>query len=476
MSLQQESCERQEPSHSINKNVFTSQIRCPVMQPVLQLALDHENLARALKVAKEAVAGGADWLEAGTPLIKSEGLNAVRALRNEFPSVTIVADMKIIDAGRLETECAAKAGANIIHVLGPASDSTIKECIEAARRYDAKIVVDLLGLGSIERMVQRAKQVELMGAFAVCIHTPIDMQMRGKLPFDDLKAVASEVGLPIAVAGGINSETAVDAIETGASIVIVGGAITKSPDAKKATEVIKKVIATKVAVETELFKRRDEKGIAEVLAKASAADVTEALHNTGAMAGIKPIVTGAKMVGRALTVWTYPGDWSKPIEAIDIADEGQVIIIDAGGMPPAVWGEKATKSCLQRKLAGVVINGAIRDVANIREMRFPAFAKLITPVAGEPKGQGMIDVPVRIGGQYIRTGDWIVGDDDGVVVIPQEKAVEVANRAQGVVEREEREMTEIEQGNTLGKVSELMRWEQLRKKSSAKDHDKQQSS
>jgi 3-hexulose-6-phosphate synthase/6-phospho-3-hexuloisomerase len=435
------------------------------MQPVLQLALDHENLARALKVAKEAVAGGVDWLEAGTPLIKSEGLDAVRALRREFPGVPIVADMKIMDAGRQETECAAKAGAEIIHVLAPASDATITECIEAARRYDAKIAVDLLGLQGRDQMVQRAKEVERMGAFSVCVHTPIDMQMRGELPFDDLKAVASAVSIPVAVAGGINSETAVDAIRAGATIIIVGGAITKSPDAKTATQTLKKVIATGVPVATTFFKRGDEKGIAEVLAKTSAADVTEALHNTGELAGIKPIVHGVKMVGRALTVWTYPGDWSKPVEAIDVAELGQVIVIDAGGMPPAVWGEKATKSCLQRKLAGVVINGAIRDVANIRQMKFPAFAKLITPAAGEPKGQGMIGVPIKIGGQYIRTGDWIVGDDDGVVVIPQEKAVDIANRAQVVVEREDREMTEIDQGSTLGKVSELMRWEQLRKKS-----------
>lgn len=434
------------------------------MQPVLQLALDHENLARALKVAKEAVAGGVDWLEAGTPLIKSEGLDAVRALRREFPGVPIVADMKIMDAGRLETECAAKAGAEIIHVLAPACDATITECIEAARRYDAKIAVDLLGLQGRDQMVQRAKEVERMGAFSVCVHTPIDMQMRGELPFDDLKAVASAVSIPVAVAGGINSETAVDAIRAGATIIIVGGAITKSPDAKTATQTLKKVIATGVPVATTFFKRGDEKGIAEVLAKTSAADVTEALHNTGELAGIKPIVHGVKMVGRALTVWTYPGDWSKPVEAIDVAEPGQVIVIDAGGMPPAVWGEKATKSCLQRKLAGVVINGAIRDVANIRQMKFPAFAKLITPTAGEPKGQGMIGVPIKIGGQYIRTGDWIVGDDDGVVVIPQEKAVDIANRAQVVVEREDREMTEIDQGSTLGKVSELMRWEQLRKK------------
>ncbi|MHC5034818.1 MAG: 3-hexulose-6-phosphate synthase [Planctomycetota bacterium] len=439
------------------------------MEPTLQLALDFVNLDQALRAAREAVEGGAEWLEAGTPLIKSEGLDAVRALRGEFPSATVIADMKVMDAGRVETECAAKAGANIVHVLGAASDATIAECVEAARRYDARITVDLVGLETRERMVRRAVEVEQMGAAFVCIHTPIDMQMRGELPFDDLKAVASEVSVPVAVAGGINSETAADAVEAGATIVIVGGAITKSPDARAATETMLRAISTGARVETQFFKRADEAGIADVLARTSAADVTEALHNAGAMEGILPIVPGAKMVGRALTVWTYPGDWAKPVEAIDHAEEGQVLVIDAGGKPPAVWGEKATMSCLQRKLAGVVINGAIRDTMNIREMRFPAFAKLVTPVAGDPKGQGMIGVPVKIGGQYVRTGDWIVGDDDGVVVIPQERAVEVANRAQSVVEREDREMAEIEDGSTLGKVSELMRWEQLRKKAGGAD-------
>jgi len=433
------------------------------MEPVLQLALDFVNLEQALRAAREAYAGGVRWLEAGTPLIKSEGLDAVRALRREFPSATIVADMKVMDAGRIETECAAKAGANVVHVLGAASDATIVECVEAARRYDARIAVDLVGLAVEGRLVERALEVEAMGSASICIHTPIDMQMRGELPFDDLRAVAEKVQIPIAVAGGINSETAPDAVKAGASIVIVGGAITKSPNAKEAAEAILKAIATGTAVPTQLFKRGDASAIAEVLRRTSAADVTEALHNAGAILGLMPITQGAKMVGRALTVWSYPGDWAKPVEAIDHAEEGQVLVIDSGGKPPAVWGEKATMSCLQRKLAGVVIDGGIRDVMNIREMGFPAFASVVTPVAGEPKGQGMIGVPIRIGGQYIRTGDWIVGDDDGVVVIPQEKAVEVANRAQTVVEREEREMAEIEDGRTLGTVSELMRWEQLRK-------------
>jgi len=338
------------------------------MEHILQLALDFVNLSRALRAAGEATAGGVDWLEAGTPLIKSEGLEAVRALRRQFPSATIVADMKVMDAGRVETEAAAKAGADIVHVLGAASDSTVEECIEAARRYNARVCVDPLGLPTPEAMVERARQVRAMGAAHVCVHTPIDMQMRGEVPIDLLRTVASQVDIPVAVAGGINSETVVDAVEAGASIVIVGGAITKSPDAAAATAAIKKAMETGARVQTTRFKRGGEEQIAEVLARTSAADVTEALHNSGDLAGLRPIVQGATCVGRALTVWTYPGDWAKPVEAIDHADEGTVIVIDAGGRPPAVWGEKATMSCIQRKLAGVVINGAIRDTMNIREI------------------------------------------------------------------------------------------------------------
>jgi len=433
--------------------------------PVLQLALDFVNLAQALRAAREGVEGGVDWLEAGTPLIKSEGLDAVRALREQFPDATVVADMKIMDAGRVETECAAKAGADVVHVLGVASDSTLAECVEAAARYDARVCVDLLGLSGPDAMIERARQAQQMGAAAVCVHTPIDMQMRGELPFDDLRAVAAALDIPVAVAGGINSQNAPRAVEAGAEIIIVGGAITKAPDAAEAARTIRRAIETGTPIETNLYRRGSEANIAEVLARTSAADVTEALHNSGAIEGLHPLVQGARMAGRAFTVWTYPGDWAKPVEAIDHASEGQVLVIDAGGLPPAVWGEKATLSCLQRGLAGVIIHGAIRDTMNIRQMGFPAWATLVTPVAGEPKGQGMIGVPLQFGGQRIRPGDWLVGDDDGVVVIPQERAVEVANRAQVVVEREDREMAEIEDGSTLGKVSELMRWEQKRKRS-----------
>jgi len=158
-------------------------------------------------------------------------------------------------------------------------------------------------------------------------------------------------------------------------------------------------------------------------------------------------------------VRTYPGDWAKPVEAIDVAHPGDVIVIDAGGVGPALWGELATHSAIQKKVAGVVIDGAIRDSGDIIQLRFPAFTRLVMPNAGEPRGFGEIGVPIRIGNVRVETGDWLLGDDDGVTVLPLSKAVEYTNRAMDVLEKENRIREEIKEGKTLAAVTELLRWE-----------------
>jgi 3-hexulose-6-phosphate synthase/6-phospho-3-hexuloisomerase len=426
------------------------------MKPVLQLALDFVDLKRAVKSARAAVEGGADWLEAGTPLIKSEGLEAVRELRKLFPRATIVADMKIMDAGRIEVETAAKAGANIVDVLGAASDATIRECIQAAKNYGAQIVVDLI---AVKDPVSRAREVEGFGADFVTTHCSIDEQMEGKDPFETLRRVAQNVSVPVGVAGGINSETASRALEAGASIVIVGGAITKAMDPREAASTIKKAMVEEVAIPTKLFKRGSEAQIREILEQVSAANLSDALHRGGVIQGLRPLFQGIRLVGRALTVRTYPGDWAKPVEAIDLAEQGDVIVVDAGGVGPAIWGELATHSAVQKGVAGVVIDGAIRDTYDISQMKFPAFARLIIPNAGEPKGFGEIGVPVTVGNRKVETGDWILGDDDGVLALPKAMAAEYANRGMDVLERENRIREEIKEGSTLSKVTELLRWE-----------------
>ena len=100
-----------------------------------------------------------------------------------------------------------------------------------------------------------------------------------------------------------------------------------------------------------------------------------------------------------------------------------------------------------------------RDVEDIKRLNFPVYAKVITPHAGEPKGFGEIGISIQIGGKRVNDGDWIIGDDDGLIVIPQEKAVEIANRSMDVLERENRIREEIKQGSTFSSVMELLRWE-----------------
>ena len=424
----------------------------------LQVALDFTDLHRALKVAEEAIRGGVDWLEAGTPLIKSEGLDAVRELKRRFPNYTILADMKTVDTGSVEVEMAAKAGAEIVIILGVSDDSTVREAVEAGRRYGAKIMVDLLG---VEDYVKRAVELEKIGVDYICVHVGIDQQMKGVKPLDVLKNVVDVVSIPVAVAGGINSETAPLAVEAGASIVIVGGAITKAENAEEATRIIKEAMKQRKPIPTKLYKKYGEEDLQKVFMEVSSANISDAMQRKGEMFGIFPIVTGAKAVGKAVTVKTAPGDWAKPVEAVDIAEPGSVLVIDACDSKKAVWGELATWSCAVKGLSGVVIDGAVRDVDEIRKMNFPVFAKYINPTAGDPKGFGEINVEIYCGGVKVRPGDWIVADDTGVVVIPKEIAVEIANRAKDVFEKEQRIRAEIKAGSTLSQVLRIKKWEKI---------------
>src|SRR5439155_1481130 len=143
--------------------------------------------------------------------------------KKTFPGTTIVADLKTMDAGAFEVEIAAKAGADVVTVMGVTDDATILEAVKAARRYGAKIMVDLM---RVPDKAARAKELEKLGVDYLNMHVSIDEQMIARTPLEELKGVASATSLPIAVAGGLNSETVAQAAAAGASILIVGGAPT----------------------------------------------------------------------------------------------------------------------------------------------------------------------------------------------------------------------------------------------------------
>lgn len=417
-------------------------------------------VSRVLPIARDAVEGGADWIEAGTPLIKSGGADVIRLLKTEFPDKKIIADMKTMDVGAFEVEIAAKAGADIVTVMGLADDSTVIEAVSAGRKYGTEIMVDMI---NVQDKVKRSKEVSDLGVAYICLHMGIDTQMKGEAPpLKILENIVKEVDIPVAVAGGITAENAGDYVKSGASVVIVGGGILKAKDVKAATVSVKKSMDG-IEVDTQLAKKYTEDELFEAFSRVSTCNISDAYHKKGIILGLTPYIKdGERMVGRALTVQTANGDWAKPVEAIDRAKPGDVIVVDAGEGWMAVWGELASTSAMIAGCSGIVINGNIRDIDDIRKMRFPAFARTAVPCAGEPKGYGGIGIEISIGGQWVRTGDWIIGDESGLIVVPKEEAVEIANRALDVHEHENRTREEIRKGSTLSKVNEISKWEPVK--------------
>ena len=206
-------------------------------------------------------------------------------------------------------------------------------------------------------------------------------------------------------------------------------------------------------------RRADAATIADALARVGTANLSDACHHRPGLRGIVCRTPGLRMAGPAVTVRTAPGDWNRAVLAIDQTPPGGVLAIDAGGVPPAVWGGLATLTAKRAGLAGVVVYGAIRDSREATAMGLPLFSAQVCPDAGDPKGYGEIGARIALAGQTVEPGDWLVGDDDGVLVLPRAQAVEYVNRALDVVESESRLRAEIERGASLASVARLDKWD-----------------
>jgi 3-hexulose-6-phosphate synthase/6-phospho-3-hexuloisomerase len=418
--------------------------------------MDLLELDRSIQIAKEAVLGGADWIEAGTPLIKSEGMDSVREMKKALPGTKIVADMKTVDTGAMEVEMAAKAGADIVALLAASDNSTVEDALRAARKYGVQIMMDLL---TVPDPVGRSRELEELGVDYICVHVGIDQQMTGKDTIDFLKQIVKEVKTPVAAAGGMDAASAADAVASGAAIVIVGGSIVRSANVTESARKIRESIDVAQASTTPKMSLEEE--IVSLLRSVSSSNISDAMHRKGAMRGIHPLIPGKKIVGKAITVQTFAGDWAKPVEAIDLAGPGDVLVIYNGSKNIAPWGGLATLSCKIKGVEGVVVDGAVRDLQEIRPMDYPLFSSDVVPNAGDPKGMGEINSEIVCGGQTVRPGDYIVGDDSGVVVIPKERAYEIARRAKEVEKTENRLFEEISRGKTLSQVVSLQKWEKI---------------
>lgn len=207
------------------------------MDPVVQISLDLTDINEAIETAAMALRAGVDWLEAGTPLLLAEGLHGVKKLREHFPGIPIVADLKTMDGGYLEAEMMARAGATHVVVMARAHDETIKCVVKAGKDFGIKVMGDNL---ASEDMVAAAKRLEALGCDYVIHHIGYDERRgiaasgaRMPSPLDQLREVVNAVKVPVQAVGGLTLEQAIQCPAYGAPLVVLGAPLTIDSDSFK---------------------------------------------------------------------------------------------------------------------------------------------------------------------------------------------------------------------------------------------------
>jgi len=205
--------------------------------------------------------------------------------------------------------------------------------------------------------------------------------------------------------------------------------------------------------------RRPSRDLVEKLRTVPTETLSDALDKLGlqgVMEGISPIVQGAALCGPAVTVkedigelGTYSLDDFRVGEVIQVAKRNDVIVFDAGGQKVCTWGGLATRAAVANGVGGVVCDGGIRDIEEIRKFRFPAFARHVIPTSGKTRVRvSSINGVIQCGGINVAHGDIVVGDETGIVVVPMARANEVLKTTAKLVKAEKRFEELLEEGRT----------------------------
>lgn len=205
----------------------------------LQLAIDLEDIQGAINLIRKTK-DSIDIFEYGTPLVINFGLEGLQKIRTEFPDITLLADLKIMDVASYEVTQAFKYGADITTILGVAEDQSIKDAIKTAHEAGKEILVDMIGVQDIEN---RAREVDEFGADYAGTHTGYDLQALGQNPFEAFNLIKNNVSkTKTAIAGGIKLSESEEIKKANPDLLIVGGAISTADDPAEAAAEFKKIL------------------------------------------------------------------------------------------------------------------------------------------------------------------------------------------------------------------------------------------
>lgn len=202
------------------------------------------------------------------------------------------------------------------------------------------------------------------------------------------------------------------------------------------------------------------------LAEHGVARISDVMAGGGLMnPALSPLEPGTKIAGCAITVWVKPGDGLFLLPALDLAQPNDVLVVNAGGLTDySLFGDGVGSVMKARGVAGLVLDGAVRDADGLRALGFPVYCRGVTALGGSTTGPGAVNIPIACGSVVVSPGDVVVGDDDGIVVVPHEDVQRVLTIADQRRDNGQKGMARLHAGNSyveeFGAGARLEEWAQ----------------
>ena len=394
------------------------------MQTKLQATLDFLHLEDALFCAEQSIAGGVDILEIGALLIKNTGLNSVRIFRDRFPQISLIVDCKTIDADSQEIKAVAEAGADGITIAGGIRTGNWQKCQEQAKKHSLQVLLDFRNF-SPKFLPDQIKLAADASLVLIDFNSDVDSALIV------LQEISSLIATPMAIVDiPPETETLAKAISLGCQTIVIPFRHGQSQNTRQQAQQMREAmnIAEKDA-NVGSIDAYSEQILTGKLDQVMPAQVCAVYHAPCFLERVYPLHRFTKIFGQAATIKVWPGNQIAVAEFLLQVEPGKIVVVDAGGQGGAVWGALAMEIALRKKLAGAVVYGAISDVNLLRSKAFPCYTTSITCVPGISAGAALTNIPVRIGDVVVNPEDWLLGDDSGIVCLPQFKAFTIADRA-----------------------------------------------
>jgi regulator of RNase E activity RraA len=197
----------------------------------------------------------------------------------------------------------------------------------------------------------------------------------------------------------------------------------------------------------------------ERFAGLASSNVADAMGRFGFMDAGMQSRSALPLCGLAVTVQCRPADNLMVHKALQVAQPGDIVVVSTcGNTTSAVFGELMCHTATAAKLGGIIVDGAVRDVEGIKRLAFPAYSRAVCPGSCDKDGPGEINVPISCGGTVVSPGDIIVGDGDGIAVVPRDSAAEILARVVQLMDRETKRVSEIDAGQIFkAEIDETLR-------------------